>query len=91
MTKPAYAAVDWGTSSFRLWLMDREHQVLAERRSGEGMTSASKIGFASVLSAHLEAVDACFWIHLRDFDSSDSGPRTAKRIGAKPRRGGLNN
>ena len=58
MTKPAYAAVDWGTSSFRLWLMDADDAVLAERRSGEGMTTAAKTGFAQVLSAHLQAVAA---------------------------------
>ena len=32
MTEPAYVAVDWGTSSFRLWLVDRAGKVLAERR-----------------------------------------------------------
>ncbi|HEV7434435.1 MAG TPA: 2-dehydro-3-deoxygalactonokinase [Pseudorhizobium sp.] len=58
MTKPAYAAVDWGTSSFRLWLMDAEGTVLAERRSDEGMTVAAKTGFEEVLSAHLDALAA---------------------------------
>ena len=37
MANPAYVAVDWGTSSFRLWLIDAGGAVLAERRSGEGM------------------------------------------------------
>lgn len=58
MNRPAYAAVDWGTSSFRLWLMDDKDTVLAERRSGEGMTSAAKTGFADVLASHLQAVEA---------------------------------
>lgn len=58
MNTPAYAAVDWGTSSFRLWLLDERDTVLAERRSGEGMTSAAKTGFADVLASHLQAVDA---------------------------------
>lgn len=58
MNKPAYAAVDWGTSSFRLWLMDAEDTVLAERRSGEGMTSAAQTGFSEVLAAHLSALEA---------------------------------
>ena len=35
MTEPACVAVDWGTSSFRLWLVDRGGEVLAERRSDE--------------------------------------------------------
>ncbi|WP_029620108.1 2-dehydro-3-deoxygalactonokinase [Pseudorhizobium marinum] len=58
MNKPAYAAVDWGTSSFRLWLMDAGDTVLAERRSGEGMTSAAQTGFPEVLAAHLSALEA---------------------------------
>ncbi len=58
MTEPAYVAVDWGTSSFRLWLVDRDGQVVAERRSDEGMTSAAKTGFAQVLQSHLDAVGA---------------------------------
>jgi 2-dehydro-3-deoxygalactonokinase len=58
MNQAAYAAVDWGTSSFRLWLVDRAGQVLAERRSDEGMTAAAKSGFAAVLQSHLAAVSA---------------------------------
>jgi 2-dehydro-3-deoxygalactonokinase len=58
MTEPAYVAVDWGTSSFRLWLIDRTGAVLAERRSGEGMLAAAKTGFAAVLQSHLAAVEA---------------------------------
>ncbi|MBB3975792.1 2-dehydro-3-deoxygalactonokinase [Rhizobium azooxidifex] len=58
MTKPAYVAVDWGTSSFRLWLIGSDGSVLAERRSGEGMTTAAKVGFASVLAGHRQAVSA---------------------------------
>src|SRR4051812_50197844 len=58
MPKPAYVAVDWGTSSFRLWLVDRAGHVLAERRSDEGMLAAAKAGFAGVLQSHLAAVEA---------------------------------
>ncbi|MCK1712298.1 MULTISPECIES: 2-dehydro-3-deoxygalactonokinase [unclassified Bradyrhizobium] len=58
MTEPAYVAVDWGTSSFRLWLIDGAGDVLAERRSGEGMLAAAKAGFAAVLQSHLAAVEA---------------------------------
>ncbi|MFZ0670762.1 MAG: 2-dehydro-3-deoxygalactonokinase, partial [Pseudolabrys sp.] len=36
MSQAEYAAVDWGTSSFRLWLIDRAGGVLQERRSQEG-------------------------------------------------------
>jgi 2-dehydro-3-deoxygalactonokinase len=58
MNQAAYAAVDWGTSSFRLWLVDPSGKVLAERRSDEGMTVAAKSGFAPVLQSHLAAVNA---------------------------------
>ena len=58
MKQAAYVAVDWGTSSFRLWLIDRAGNMLGERRSHEGMMAAGKPGFAAVLQAHLEAVGA---------------------------------
>ncbi len=58
MSEAAYVAVDWGTSSFRLWLVDREGRALAERRSEEGMTAAAGPGFAVVLQSHLDAVAA---------------------------------
>jgi 2-dehydro-3-deoxygalactonokinase len=53
-----YAAVDWGTSSFRLWMIGEDGSVLAERRSGEGMTTAAKTGFHAILDSHLNAVEA---------------------------------
>ncbi|WGR96508.1 2-dehydro-3-deoxygalactonokinase [Bradyrhizobium sp. ISRA443] len=56
MTSAAYVAVDWGTSSFRLWLMDRSGRALDQRRSDEGMVAAAKPGFASVLQSHLDAL-----------------------------------
>ena len=52
------AAVDWGTTSFRLWLLDATGEILAERRSGEGMLAAGPDGFAAILDAHLSAVGA---------------------------------
>src|SRR5882672_5830214 len=58
MSNAEYVAVDWGTSSFRLWLMDRAGNVLGERRSQEGMMAAGKIGFATVLQSHLDALGA---------------------------------
>lgn len=55
---PAFAAVDWGTSSFRLWLVSEDGTVTAERRSGDGMTTARETGFAATLDAHLAALGA---------------------------------
>lgn len=48
--------VDWGTTSFRLWAVDAGGGVLAERRSGEGLTSAGD--FDAVLESHAAAVGA---------------------------------
>jgi 2-dehydro-3-deoxygalactonokinase len=56
--KPQFVAVDWGTSSFRLWLIGEEDEVLAESRSAEGMTTAREAGFPSVLAKHLQKVEA---------------------------------
>lgn len=58
MTGPAVAAADWGTSSFRLWLLDAAGAVLAERRSGEGMLTAGAEGFGTILEKHLAAAGA---------------------------------
>ena len=37
MSKAAFVAVDWGTSSFRAWLMAADGTELAESRGPEGM------------------------------------------------------
>ncbi|WP_420964121.1 2-dehydro-3-deoxygalactonokinase [Bradyrhizobium sp. B120] len=58
MSGPSYVAVDWGTSSFRLWLMGAGGEVFGERRGDDGMTAAARAGFASVLQSHLDALGA---------------------------------
>ncbi|MBL0370740.1 2-dehydro-3-deoxygalactonokinase [Rhizobium sp. KVB221] len=58
MVKPQFAAVDWGTSSFRLWLMGEDDVILGESRSGEGMTTARETGFSEILEKHLANVNA---------------------------------
>lgn len=58
MKQATCVAVDWGTSSFRLWLVDGAGNVLGERRSHEGMMAAGKLGFSAVLQSHLAAVGA---------------------------------
>ena len=55
---PFCALIDWGTSSFRLWLVNRQGTVLAESRSDEGMMHASQAGFAAVLENHMDKLDA---------------------------------
>ena len=50
--------VDWGTSSFRGWLMSADGTTLAESRGGEGMLHCAATGFAPVLSDHLAKLGA---------------------------------
>ncbi|WP_316165642.1 MULTISPECIES: 2-dehydro-3-deoxygalactonokinase [unclassified Bradyrhizobium] len=50
--KPAFVAVDWGTSSFRGWLISAAGDVLAESRGPEGMLHCAATGFAPVLRDH---------------------------------------
>ena len=54
----AFVAVDWGTSSFRGWLMSADGEAIAESRGGEGMLHCINAGFAPVLRHHLERLGA---------------------------------
>lgn len=56
----AYVALaDWGTSNFRLWLVDRDGQVLGECQSPDGMSAcAADNRFAAVLEKNLAALSA---------------------------------
>lgn len=53
-----YVAVDWGTTSFRLWLIGEDGAIVGESRSREGMTTARETGFAAILDKHLAVVGA---------------------------------
>ena len=59
----AFVVVDWGTSSFRGWLMSATGEALAESRGSEGMlhcaaVAAGGAGFAPVLRDHLARLRA---------------------------------
>ena len=56
--KPAVAALDWGTTRLRIWLLDAAGAVLAERRGDDGLASAQAAGFSGVLESHLSAMAA---------------------------------
>jgi 2-dehydro-3-deoxygalactonokinase len=58
MTEPSLIAVDWGTSSFRLWVLGADQQVLSESRGPDGMLFAAREGFPSVLLRHLKIAKA---------------------------------
>lgn len=54
-----FVVVDWGTSSFRGWLMSADGATLAESRGSEGMLHcAGGAGFAPVLRDHLARLGA---------------------------------
>ena len=55
---PAVAALDWGTTRLRAWLLDGSGKVLAERRGDDGLITAREKGFAKVLEGHLDAMGA---------------------------------
>ncbi|TPK05943.1 2-dehydro-3-deoxygalactonokinase [Mesorhizobium sp. B2-5-9] len=55
---PAVAALDWGTTRLRAWLIDGGGKVLAERRGDDGLITAREKGFANVLEGHLAAMGA---------------------------------
>lgn len=54
----AFVAVDWGTSSFRGWLISAAGEAIAESRGGEGMLHCAGSGFAPVLRHHLDRLGA---------------------------------
>ncbi|MDR6635395.1 2-dehydro-3-deoxygalactonokinase [Phyllobacterium sp. 1468] len=59
MSNPVcYALSDWGTSRFRLWLVDGNGHVLAEKRSDDGLDTSRARGFTETLEGHLSALGA---------------------------------
>jgi 2-dehydro-3-deoxygalactonokinase len=54
----ALAAADWGTSSLRIWALSRAGEILAERRSDEGMSRLQPTEFEPVLRRHLQVLGA---------------------------------
>lgn len=55
---PAVAAVDWGTTRMRVWLVDDAGKVLVERRGDDGLITAQQKGFSTILEGHLAAMGA---------------------------------
>jgi 2-dehydro-3-deoxygalactonokinase len=57
-TSPHFAAVDWGTSNMRVWLMAADGTVAGETRSEEGLTKVQDRNFEGVLETKLAALGA---------------------------------
>jgi 2-dehydro-3-deoxygalactonokinase len=58
VSQGAVAIADWGTTRLRLWLLDRAGEVIAERRSDEGLLSAQPDRFSAILERHLADMGA---------------------------------
>jgi len=52
----AFVAVDWGTTSFRLWAMDADGGVISERHGERGMSTLKPVDFEAVLEESLTAL-----------------------------------
>ena len=57
-SEPAFAAIDWGTTRLRAWLLDAAGEIVSERRSDEGLLAVPRERFAAVLDEHLAAMGA---------------------------------
>lgn len=56
---PFCAAIDWGTSAFRLWVLDADGNALAERRSNDGLRNiGGREDFPGVMESHLAGAGA---------------------------------
>lgn len=55
---PTIVAIDWGTTRMRAWLLDAEGSALAEHRSDEGLITAQRAGFETILERCLAALEA---------------------------------
>ncbi|MXN66902.1 2-dehydro-3-deoxygalactonokinase [Stappia sp. GBMRC 2046] len=51
-----YICVDWGTSNLRIWLMEADGTVIAERRAAEGMQTLSREDYEPALQRHLTSL-----------------------------------
>lgn len=55
MTETACVAVDWGTTSFRLWRLDAEGVVVGAHKSAEGMSKLSPDDYGPALERAIAA------------------------------------
>ncbi|MGB7432151.1 MAG: 2-dehydro-3-deoxygalactonokinase [Ahrensia sp.] len=54
----AFVAVDWGTTHFRAWSVDRAGMALSMRHSSQGMSTLRRDDYGAILEAHLEQLGA---------------------------------
>lgn len=56
MSSVACVMIDWGTTSFRLWSVDKAGMVVASRQGGFGMSTLKPAEFHGVMEENLEAI-----------------------------------
>lgn len=55
MSRINFIAVDWGSSSFRAWALDRTGQILDMRKGPDGLKAVSNLDFDGVIRRHCGA------------------------------------
>ena len=56
MSQPSFVAVDWGTTGFRLWVMDAGGQILNASQGPFGMSRLKPDDFGRVLEESLNTL-----------------------------------
>lgn len=59
MSNPSFIAVDWGTSGFRLWVLDACGRTIAETDGPFGMSNLEPSEFGRVLEENLNELGIC--------------------------------
>ncbi|WP_176084989.1 2-dehydro-3-deoxygalactonokinase [Martelella sp. HB161492] len=52
----AFAAVEWGLTSFRAWLMEADGTVISQRQASESLAAVKSEGFSETLESNLAAL-----------------------------------
>ncbi|TPW32465.1 2-dehydro-3-deoxygalactonokinase [Martelella alba] len=52
----AFAAVEWGLTAFRAWLMEADGTVVSQRQASESLAAVKSEGFAEALESNLAAL-----------------------------------
>jgi len=56
MSQPSFVAVDWGTTDFRLWVMDAGGQILKNTQGPFGMSRLKPEDFGRILEESLNTL-----------------------------------
>ena len=71
--QPALIGVDWGTSSFRAFLIDSDANVLDSKETDQGVLNIDRCGFLNVLEHHING-----WLEMTPMPVIISGMATSR-------------